>query len=66
MIEPQESSTKTKVVFSQIDLERYDITDCLDILRYLQTFSKPDMQTEDFKSFSYRLECRIKNLVLKK
>ena len=55
-----------KLLFSQADLSAYDITDCLDILRYIQTFDKSDLKTEEFKNFSYKLECRIKSLVLSK
>lgn len=65
-MESPESSTKVKQLFSQVNLDKYDITDCLDILRYVQTFDKADLQSEAFKSFIYKLECHIKALVLKK
>ncbi|GEO04902.1 hypothetical protein AAE02nite_25660 [Adhaeribacter aerolatus] len=65
-MESQETSAKMKWLFSRSDLSKYDITECLDILRYLQTFDKAELKTEEFKKFSYQLECRIKSLVLQK
>ncbi len=49
-----------------INFEKYDITECLDVLRYIQTFDQQDLKTEEFKVFIYKLECRIKSLVLQK
>lgn len=65
-MEPQEASSKVKMLCNMADLSKYDITECLDILRYIQTFDKADLKTEEVRNFSYKLECRIKTLVLQK
>jgi hypothetical protein len=63
-MEFQQERKKEKMFVAIDNLDKYDITDCLDILRYIQTFDREDLQTEDFKKFIYKLECRIKFLVL--
>ncbi|MDB5263705.1 MAG: hypothetical protein JWQ14_2988 [Adhaeribacter sp.] len=65
-MESKETSNKKIFLFSQTDLGKYDITECLDILRYIQTFEQAELKTEEFKRFCYKLECRIKSLVLEK
>ncbi len=64
-METREVSTKRKLPVN-IDLEKYDITECLNVLKYIQTLNKQDLKTEEFKAFIFKLECRIKTLVLQK
>jgi hypothetical protein len=59
----QEVKKKGEMFISIDNFDRYDITDCLDILRYLQTLDSQDLRTEDFKKIINKLESRIKYLV---
>jgi hypothetical protein len=62
-MESQRVRKKGQMFVTIDNFDRYDITDCLDILRYLQTFDSQDLRTEEFKNIIFKLENRIKVLV---
>ena len=52
-----------EVLISMENFDKYDITDCLDILRYLQTCESRDLKSKEFQKVIHLLESRIKYLV---
>ena len=50
---------KGELLTSIDNFEKYDITECLDILRYLQTFDSQELRTEKFQKIIHKLEARI-------
>jgi len=62
-MEPQLKRTKGELLTSVNNFDKYDITECLDILRYLQTFDSQDLRTERFQKIIQKLEARIMFLV---
>lgn len=64
-MEPQ-SERKPRKIFVEIDnFDKYDIIDCLDVLRYVKTFNAEDLQSDDFKKALMKLENRIDFLMQK-
>jgi hypothetical protein len=59
----QPAGKKEKMVIAVDSRDKDDITGCLDILRYLQTFGGQQLQKEYKKEAMHKLDCRIGFLV---
>ena len=58
-----EENTTNRFPITILNYDQYEITDCVAILRRLESLEKKEIKAQDFKKYADRVESRINYLM---